>query len=453
MKRLNFPFISFLLAVTLVSLSSCTDFLDIDPPDNRIGPETLFKDPKSILALVNNLYTTDGGITGASSNLAFFLDVAADDIEPSIQPGSYREIADNVYNAENDPLGRWKTAYSIIYTANNLLENLPKTKVLSERLLRQYQAEALFMRAYCHFHLVNLYGDVPLIKTTDPGVTINLPATPASEVWASVVEDIQDALEIVPSDFNDPGRANQWAMRAILARVNLYQKDWNKAELLANEVIEDSPFDWVTNLDEVFLPHSPSAIWVPNLGSFSSLFDQKVYIFSVAYIPLFGNPEMIARQGLINAFETGDQRLEKWMAKYGTLHAPYKYVNGFFSFTRPEQYIYLRMAEQYLIRAEARANQGNLIGPNSATSDLNIIRNRAGLGVTNATTMEDILDAIMQERRVELFAEGHRWFDLKRTGKIDNVLGALKNTWEPYKKHFPIPQEELNANPNLKPNW
>src|SRR5690606_15798011 len=194
--------------------------------DNRIGPETLFRDPESIKALVNNLYTADGGTTGSSSNLAFFLDVAADDIEPAAQPGSYREVAENVYDAQSDPLARWSAAYSIIYTANNLLEHLPETKVLSDDLLKQYQAEALFMRAYTHFHLVNLYGDVPLVQTTDPGVTINLPAAPAEVVWEAVIDDIEYALELAPADFNEPGRANQWAMKAFLARVYLYQEDW-----------------------------------------------------------------------------------------------------------------------------------------------------------------------------------------------------------------------------------
>lgn len=453
MKRINTHFIALFMAAALMPLSSCTDYLEIDPPDNRIGPETLFQEPEAILALVNDLYTTDGGSSGSTAYLTFFLDIAADDIEPSSQPGSYRDLSNNVYDSESDPLGRWKTAYQIIYTANNLLEHLPETVVLTDLVRNQYQAEALFMRAYSYFHLVNLYGDVPLVQTTNPKVNINMARTPADEVRAAIIEDLQNALKLAPGDFNDPDRANQWAMRALLARVYLYQENWEEAEAMATEVIEYSPFSLETDLDQVFLPDSPGAIWVPALGDVTSIFNDKVLVFAIGYIPFVGNPEMVARQGLVEAFEAGDQRLDVWMATYGTFHAPYKYINGLFSVIRPERLIYMRMAEQYLIRAEARAQQGNVTGANSAASDLNIIRSRAGLGETTATTKGDMMDAIMHERRVELFAEGHRWFDLKRTGRMDAVLGALKDTWEPYKKLFPIPQRELDANPNLEPNW
>ncbi|MNS80528.1 SusD family protein [compost metagenome] len=109
----------------------------------------------------------------------------------------------------------------------------------------------------------------------------------------------------------------------------------------------------------------------------------------------------------------------------------------------------MRLSEQYLIRAEVRAQQGDLIG---AKEDLDAIRNRAGLPQTTAGTKQEILDAILQERRWELFTEyGHRFFDLKRSGKIDAVLSITKTGWNTTDVLFPLPQNELSINPNLLP--
>ncbi|MDO5969574.1 RagB/SusD family nutrient uptake outer membrane protein, partial [Flavivirga aquimarina] len=115
-----------------------------------------------------------------------------------------------------------------------------------------------------------------------------------------------------------------------------------------------------------------------------------------------------------------------------------------------EEYpVVFRLAEQYLIRAEARAELGKI---SEAQSDLNVIRNRAGLGNTTASTKEALRDAILDERQVELFTErGHRWFDLKRRGEAADVLAPLKPSWQDTDVLFPIPESELLLNPNLLP--
>jgi len=114
-----------------------------------------------------------------------------------------------------------------------------------------------------------------------------------------------------------------------------------------------------------------------------------------------------------------------------------------------EYSIVLGLPEQYLIRAEARAMQGELV---SAAEDLNAIRARAGLGETGASGQQQLLDAIAQERRVELFTEfGHRYFDLKRTGRLDAALGGLKPGWQATDRRLPIPEAQILLNPNLNP--
>jgi hypothetical protein len=113
------------------------------------------------------------------------------------------------------------------------------------------------------------------------------------------------------------------------------------------------------------------------------------------------------------------------------------------------------LAEQFLIRAEARAKQNNkLIGSNSAESDINVIRNRAGLLNTSAATQEELLSEIERERRVELFVEwGHRWLDLKRSGRASAVLSLIKPLWDDTDVLYPIPYSERLLNPKLTQNF
>jgi hypothetical protein len=132
-----------------------------------------------------------------------------------------------------------------------------------------------------------------------------------------------------------------------------------------------------------------------------------------------------------------------------TYYYPYKY-KSLVSGANAEYYTALRLAEQYLIRAEARAQQNNIGG---AQSDVSVIRNRAGLASTTASDQASLLLAIEQERRIELNCEwGHRWLDLKRTGRVNAVIGAEKTTWKPAAALFPIPSAEISNNANLTQN-
>jgi hypothetical protein len=153
-----------------------------------------------------------------------------------------------------------------------------------------------------------------------------------------------------------------------------------------------------------------------------------------------------------------DLRLSNWIghvtADNITYYYPNKYKISVGPFAVTEYEIVFRLAEQYLIRAEARAQQNKLTGVNSASSDLNMILSRAGLPVTTATSQTGLLNAILLERQKELFTEwGHRWLDLKRAGKIDAVMSVVcplkGGTWSPYKSLYPILQSEIDKNPGM----
>ncbi|MCY1542263.1 SusD family protein [compost metagenome] len=139
-----------------------------------------------------------------------------------------------------------------------------------------------------------------------------------------------------------------------------------------------------------------------------------------------------------------------------TYNYPFKYkVKS--NATLAEYDVVLRLAEQYLIRSEARAGQNKLIGPNSASSDLNIIRERAGLSPITISTQEQFVNVILNERKSELFTEwGHRWLDIKRLKKVDDIMNTATvqkgNVWKSYQQLYPIPFQDIQLGPNLKQN-
>ena len=166
-------------------------------------------------------------------------------------------------------------------------------------------------------------------------------------------------------------------------------------------------------------------------------------------------PAFSLTNDLVNAFEPGDNRFTAWTGNTAIggqkYYFPYKYKNGGGG-SVTEYHVVFRLAEQYLIRAEAKLHQDDISG---AIDDLNIIRARAGLTALSPSLSPDATaSALQQERRIELFAEfGHRWLDLKRTGKADPVIGALKPaSWQTTDALWPVPQAQRAVNPFLTQN-
>jgi hypothetical protein len=244
--------------------------------------------------------------------------------------------------------------------------------------------------------------------------------------------------------------ANQSTATALLARVYLYTGDWADAGAQATAVIGNSAlYSLSTNLATVFTPSNSEAILQFNNSSTG----YTTFAYNVLPNTVAGVPRYILTSQLVNAYEAGDNRRAAWLdslAYNGTeYYYPYKYKSLLFG-ANAEYYTLLRLAEQYLIRAEAEAEQGNIGG---AQADINVIRNRAGLGNTTAGDQASLLAAVAQERRIELNCEwGHRWLDLKRTGTANAVLGAEKTTWTATDVLWPIPSSEILSNSKLVQN-
>jgi hypothetical protein len=438
---------------------SCRKYLEIDLPKDQITSQTVFSSASNTLAAVNGLYTYAFQPANMLNYQADFLvGITADEFVYG--QNYYDGFMNNTIAPDDYNLGNfWSTFYQVIYQANGIIGKVPGSPV-SDSLKAIYIGEAKIFRAFCHLYLTSYFGDVPLIKTTDVTVTATAPRTAKADVLAAIVSDLKDAEAALPVGSVRNGRFNKWMATALLARTYLYQKDWANAEAKATAIISSTAdFALATDLNKVFLRGSKEAIWQANTTSTSNnnyTYAAGVYVptssTSLAYVTKL-------RPELYNAFETGDSRKTAWVGST-TLSGTFFYYNNKYKATATptnsaliEDYMLLRLAEQYLIRAEARAQQNNLTG---AIDDINAIRTRAGLtGISYSTPQSSVLLAIEQERKVELFGEGygHRWIDLVRTGRVNAVMAAEKpTTWKATSTLFPIPSVQLANNPALTPN-
>jgi hypothetical protein len=292
-----------------------------------------------------------------------------------------------------------------------------------------------------------------------------------SYVYQQIIKDLKDAQSNLSNNYQDQAglvtgekiRPNKGAATALLARAYLYTGKWDSAVAQATAVINNTTnYNLNTDLNSVFLANSSEAIWqlkpsAPGYNTYDG------YNFILTSRPGTGRFRVALSSNLVSTFEPGDNRFTKWVKTYTasavTYYYPYKYKIGVVNTSLPvtEYVMILRLAEQYLIRAEARAQSGDIPG---AQSDLNMIRNRAGLANTTANDQASLLAAIQHERQVEFFTEwGHRWFDLKRTANLNAVMGSPGNvcsgkggTWSPDWALLPLPLLEILINQNLKQN-
>lgn len=441
-----------------VLLSSCKKFVSVPPPIDQIVNPIPFNDDETATATVIGVYSemmrSPNLFTNNSTTL--YAGMSADELV-YYSPSSREEFEKNEItqaNHNNLTLFFWQPAYKFIYAANLCLEQLSTSQKLNPELKNSLIGETRFIRAFCYFYLVNLFGDVPLILTSDFRSNANLPRTSGITIYEQISRDLQDAYSLLNTSYltADHVRPNKWAAAALLARVYLYRNDWTNAELMSDKVINSGQYNLDSNLNGVFLKGSAEAIW--QLQPVNPVFNTYEANAILQPSPSLA-PTYLLTDSLLNAFEPGDKRKMAWVDSrtYGSqvIYYPYKYKIYGNSAPLDEYYMVFRLAEQYLIRAEARAHQGNLDG---ARADIDIIRNRSGLADIIPSTQQALLNAIEQERRIELFAEwGHRWFDLKRTNRADPVLGIIKpDTWQQTDILWPIPQDQINLNPSLMQN-
>lgn len=464
MKLSKYLKISLAVIICLSSIS-CEDFLEVEAPDHKIVSEMIFTSEETALSAMTGIYNElfRAAYSGGWENSVHVLaGLSADELE-CIRDNdlTFLEFQQNEIFPNNPRnLALWSSAYSIIYMTNSLLEGLGKSSSISEGIQTSLEGEAKFVRAFTYFYLVNLYGEIPLLLTTDYRENAQSSQDSTKEIYQQILLDLTDANNLLKDQYRggDRTRVNKFTAKALLARVNLYLENWTEAERLSSAVIlNTNTYEIVEDINKVFLSNSKEAIWqispIGRGGSLSYTNEGLTFIFH----PIFSFfTKVRLSYELVDSFEKDDMRLLNWIGynESTNSHFAFKYKDRSSMDNITEYSMVLRLSEQYLIRAEARARQNKLSG---AISDIDKIRKRAGLEPLSENNdqmdKEELINVILEERRKELFTEwGHRWLDLKRMIKASESLFEKKQLWQDTDVLYPIPAGERMKNPNLDQN-
>ena len=444
--------------------TGCKKYLSIPLPVNSIAAADAYATDPTTASVLNNIYYNFQvpGWLGGASGLGMDAGLYTDELQTvSSSSAVLKGFYANTITGDNGGV-QWGEYYKQMNAANTTIEAMRSSSLPFKN---QWLGEALFLRGLMYYYLTNLYGDVALALSSDYVVNGALSRSPKSDVNKQIVADLKEAQGLLSAsylDYNgntatDRARPNKAAAAALLARVYLYQGSWADAEAQASTVIGDNTYAMETPAN-VFLAKSRENIWglLPTQGLLYLVQDPLGYQITAGTSPTTSGVGVILSPQLLNSFEANDARYINWIGVSTVGTTNYYYANKYKvkdpASANIETFVVLRLAEQYLIRAEARVEQNNLTG---AISDINVIRTRAGLPATTASAKSDLLSAIMQERRVEFFTEmGHRFFDLRRTGTVDAVMGVVSpqkgSNWASYMQYWPIPTSETQRNTHLK---
>ncbi|MGY3052634.1 hypothetical protein ACVWYG_000830 [Pedobacter sp. UYEF25] len=373
-------------------------------------------------------------------------------------------IQQDMFNtdANNPNISRdWNQIYQAIGRCNDVIDNVTvmNGSLFQGNRKNEILAEAKFLRGLHYFNLVRIFGPVPLvikqIKDTSPE-NINAGNSTIPAIYAQITQDLTEAIKDLPRD-NNVGRTTKGAAEGILAKVNLTNKNWQQAADLSKEVIDLNKYSLIANYDGLWSGKNTteSLFEVQFTGGTEGNTMPDLFLpFPLATYEFlkFSTPT----EDMIAAYEPNDTRKAAsiiFADQYYGKNFPhvYKYRNAA-GFAAPANVPVLRYADVLLMRAEAL---NEISYPNTeALTLLNQVRTRAGLPsktIGDLPSQDAMRIAIAKERRVELAFEGHRWFDLLRTDKaISTLQGKYPITQN--KLLFPIPQDQIDKNPNLKQN-
>lgn len=476
------------LLLLLTMTVSCSDFLE-ENPEHTVSQSNYYTTAQDARAAVNAIYAylaaynLDGGgpfpgNTAGVYHSTFWVTIglASDNMENN-QLGAIQndQLSTFSYNPENSNLSEiWRIHYKVIFLANIAIERIPEIAMNADERA-QLVNEAKFLRGLMYFNLVRMFGKVPLVTSEEAPLTPE--AAEVDEIYTQIITDFTDA-EALPADGAiQEGRATRGAAKAMLSKVYLTLKDFENASKKAFEVIDGENYALWENFEDVFKLSSrggKEAIFSVGFGDAGGgISFWEVGQFNVRLLPVeLANEReavtnaqgwQVAAEDLYNSYSNDDARkaatfMTSFLNDAGetvTLDKVYiqKYwdeeanpgANASFN-----DFPVIRYAEVLLIYAEAQAELNNFPVANEY---LNMVRERADLDPVSINDIEAFREAVLLERRKEFVAEGKRWFDLVRTGKLQEKVQEAKGiTVAPAYKLFPIPQAERNVNPALPQN-
>ena len=455
---------SALALVATLALGACSNLLDTSPP-SELSDDKAIRTPGGARAALAGAYAALQNGYYYGGTMTHFGDLYADNANHTGTFTSYQDAALHAFFADNgDVTGMWNNIYNAIKRDNALIERVPNVEGFEPGEQDQILGEAYFLRALNYHNLVKYFGDVPLRLTsvTDPNDAGNLPRSPVVDVYAQIISDLTEAENRIINGTAPTNHATLGAVKALLARVYLYQGNYAQALAKGQEV---SALGYSLAPDYASLFDNDNAQTPENIFkvTFTSQVEQAnllgYYWLSDQLDTGAGRFELGPTQSLINAYDTlsTDARLT-WNIQPDPSGGGYvagtqaggSYGTKFPTPNGAEDFHVIRYAEVVLIKAEAFARTAQL---DSAVANYNLIRVRAGLAPhtlgTEVTDEASVLAAIDRERRLEFAEEGDRFPDLTRDPtRAVVLLGNIPST----RLLFPIPQSEIDVAPAVTQN-
>ena len=431
--------------LTVIILSaSCKKYLE-ETPNNALPTDGSITDASTARAAIIGTYDRLQGYY--ASSYPTLGTITTDNVIFNGTLSEYLQLDQNAIPTDNViTVSAYQGIYRTINSANSVIAYVPAVNdpLLSAAEKNKIVGEAYFIRALAYFDLARGWGGVQLqLKpTADLTVLKGIKRSTLDQTYDQVLADLIQAEQLLPEDASTRNRAQKSAARALRARLHLYRKQWAEAENYATQVISNTKYTLVKPYKSFFTAPFQTAESVLELAY--SVNDRNTY-WNLWYPSSAGGqftlkPSDALVAKLNNAAIGGTRNTliaGTGATVYGVLY------NTTATGTDPSYLI--RIAELYLIRAEARAQQNKLT---DAAADLNAVRSRAEVAATTAATQTAILQAIEDENGIEFAFEAHRWFDLVRTERVGAVLGITnRNFWL-----FPIPYSDIQSDPDVTQN-
>ncbi len=479
MKTINIKKYLVVILFLVLSISCSDDFVDVKPTGDN--SEDFFNSEEDYQNALIGAYD----MLQSSYINVMLGEIASDNTlaggESATDVLGIQEIDDMVHTPQNAQLRDiWGWMYSGVNRANYILEFKDKTDFVGkEKVL----AEATFLRAYYYFELVKWFGDVPFVvdKRIQFGEQFNLDRTPKSEIYTQLEADLIFAADNLPYIQETKGRVTKGAAQALLGKIYLFQQKYDEAATVLDDLIKNGPHDLVTDYNSIFEEAGENNIesvfeiqYFEDQGAGFGCLQCSEGNVAVGFsgIRNYSGPEFssgfsfnVPVQEAYDAFEDGDLRrdvaildINAWAATTGATfgegyeHTGYfnrKYLprvrganaQGDRNLTNPNNYRAIRFADVLLMAAEA-FNRSSSPNDTKAQAYLNRVRERAFGNATRniVATGDNLYNNILEERRTELVGEGHRFFDLVRTGRAaQSINGFVAGKHE----LFPIPAIEI----------
>lgn len=460
-------FFSIVISCLLLIAQGCNKELELSPAD-KLPTEEALSNIKGVNAAVNGMYQGLRVVEYYGRNYVIIPEITADNVYLSFS-NSNRFLSSwrlSWVVSDGDVTGIWNRVYAVILRANNIINSIP---VLGDGTTEEKNAalgQALFVRALAHFDLLRVFAEpysigggsslgIPVITKFEVG---SPKRNTVDEVYAQIIADLTNAKALLPESTSTKFTATSYAASALLARVYLYKEDNTTAITEATRVI---------NAGYSIQPANALADFYNTPGTAEDIFTVKQLTTESLGSDNLGRMYLKPGYGdirvspdLVNVLEPGDAR-RVFVSEFAGSTAEFQ--NNKFTGQEGISGLYsvkvLRLAEMYLIRAEANAKEGNYA---AALDDVNAIRTHRNLVALENVPDANVLAAVLKEKRVEFMFEGHRYFDLLRN-KLDIVRNYCNNSTQVNTPRctieaasptaiFPIPQRETDVNLNMEQN-